>query len=157
MNEDGIIGADTIFEPKPSNPVVICGLPGSGYVGKLAVEHLISVFHAKRFKEYHSPSFPPQANVGDDGIVNQVRGEFYHAETGQGRDLLIFTADAQPTSSRGEYELSDVVVQDGKKLGAVLVISLAAFITGNFSEEELRVLPKLLQALAARRAPWDAE
>jgi acyl transferase domain-containing protein len=29
--------------------------------------------------------------------------------------------------------------------------------TGNFSEEELRLLPKLLQALAARRAPWDAE
>ena len=29
--------------------------------------------------------------------------------------------------------------------------------SGNFSEEELRVLPKLLQALAARRAPWDAE
>jgi acyl transferase domain-containing protein len=30
--------------------------------------------------------------------------------------------------------------------------------TGGFSEEELRLLPKLLQALAARRrAPWDAE
>ena len=30
--------------------------------------------------------------------------------------------------------------------------------TGGFTEEELRLLPKLLQALAdRRRAPWDAE
>jgi hypothetical protein len=136
MSEGGVIAPKSIFEPDPKNPVVVCGLPGSGYVGKLAAEHLISVFHAKRFKEYHSPTFPPQANVGDDGVVHQVRGEFYCAETGQGNDLLIFTADAQPMTSRGEYELSDIVLQDGKRLGATLVISLAAYITGNFSEEQ---------------------
>jgi len=136
MNEGVALSTEALFDPKPRNPVVICGLPGSGYVGKLAVEHLISVFHAKRFKEFHSPSFPPQANVGDDGIVHPVRGEFYYAETGQDNDLLIFTADAQPSTSRGEYELSDVVLQDAKGLGAALVISLAAYITGDFAEEQ---------------------
>ena len=74
--------------------------------------------------------------MGDDGRVHQLRGEFYHAETDQGKDLLIFTADAQPTTSRGEYELSDLVLQDGKGRGANLVVSLAAYITGNFSEEQ---------------------
>jgi len=136
MAENAEIVAETAFEPRPNNPVLICGLPGSGYVGKLAVEHLISVFSARRFKEFHSPSFPPQANVGDDGVVHQVRGEFYFAETGQGRDLLLFTADAQPTTSRGEYELSEMVLRDGKRMGAKLVLSLAAYITGNFSEEQ---------------------
>ena len=124
------------FEPKPKNPVLICGLPGSGYVGKLAAEHLIDVFKAKKFREYDSPTFPPQANVGDDGSVRPVRGEFYYGETGQGRDLLIFTADAQPSTSRGEYELSDIVLKHGRKYGARFVISLAAYITGSFSEEQ---------------------
>jgi len=136
MSEDGVVTTKTIFDPEPKNPVLICGLPGSGYVGKLAIEQLISVFHAKRFKEFHSPSFPPQANVGDDGIVHQARGEFYFAETGESNDLLLFTADAQPTSSRGDYELSDIVLRDGKRLGASLVISLAAYITGDFAEEQ---------------------
>ena len=136
MSEEGIIATETLFEPTPRNPVLVCGLPGSGYVGKLAAEHLISVFNGRRFKEYHSPSFPPQANVGNDGIVHQVRGEYYFAETDQGKDLLIFTADAQPTTSQGEYRLSELVVQEGRRLGAKLVVSLAAYITGNFSDEQ---------------------
>ncbi|MDA4122987.1 MAG: proteasome assembly chaperone family protein [Thaumarchaeota archaeon] len=135
MANDGVITATDIFTPEPKNPVVICGLPGSGYVGKVAVEHLVSVFKAKRFREYNSSSFPPQANIGDDGTVHRLKGEFYYAKTGQGNDLLIFTADAQPTTSRGEYELSETVVKDGKALGAIMVISLAAYITGSFSEE----------------------
>jgi uncharacterized protein len=136
MNDEGVIVTKTLFEPKPKNPVVICGLPGSGYVGKLAVEHLISIFDAKKFMEFQSPTFPPQANVGEDGVVHPVRGEFYHAETGQGNDLLLFTADAQPNTSNGEYELSEIVLREGKRLGAGLVISLAAYITGNFAEEQ---------------------
>lgn len=105
-------------------------------MGKLAAEHLIDVFKAKKFREYDSSTFPSQANVGDDGVIRPIRGEFYHCETGQGRDLLIFTADAQPATSRGEYELSEIVLRQGKKYGARLVISLAAYITGNFSEEQ---------------------
>lgn len=136
MNGEELVERKSLFTPSPKDPVVICGLPGSGYVGKLAVEHLIRVFNAKRFTEFKSPSFPPQANVGDDGRVHPMRGEFYFAETGQGKDLLIFTADAQPTTSLGEYELSDILVRDGKQLGASLVVALAAYITGNFSEDQ---------------------
>jgi proteasome assembly chaperone (PAC2) family protein len=32
---------EIIEMPKLKNPSLICGLPGSGYVGKLAVDHLI--------------------------------------------------------------------------------------------------------------------
>ena len=33
--------------PTLRNPILICGLPGSGYVGKLAIDHLIDKLQAK--------------------------------------------------------------------------------------------------------------
>ena len=49
----------TFSVPAPKNAILICGLPGSGYVGKLGVDHLISVFNAQKVVEYYSTSFPP--------------------------------------------------------------------------------------------------
>ena len=100
----------TFSIPSPKRPILICGLPGSGYVGKLGVDHLISVFAADKVLEYYSPSFPPHVVVGDDGRAKPIRSELYNASTGSENDLLLFTADAQPTTSTGEYELSDQVL-----------------------------------------------
>ena len=33
--------------PKLESPILICGFPGSGYVGKMAVDHLIQELHAE--------------------------------------------------------------------------------------------------------------
>jgi uncharacterized protein len=130
------VSSQSLFEPSPKNPVLICGLPGSGYVGKLAADHLISVFKAKKFLDLFSPSFPPHVNVGEDGRAELLTGELYFCETGQESDLLVFTSDAQPATSKGEYHLSDVVLEEAKKHGVKTVYSLAAYITGGFSREQ---------------------
>ena len=135
-NRQGEIVTRTIFEPKAKSPVLVCGLPGSGYVGKLAVDHLVESFNGKLFEELYSPSFPPHGNVKGDGVVRPIRGELYHCETGQRNDLFVFTADAQPTTSKGEYELCEVVLQAAKKRGATIVFTLAAYITGGFEVEQ---------------------
>ena len=119
--------------PKATNPVLVCGLPGSGYVGKLAADHLVSTFKLKRVAEYTSESFPPQVNVRADGTVEEMKGELYFGQAAKGKDLFVFTADAQPATSNGEYELSDAVVKRAKKCGVKRVYALAAFITGSFS------------------------
>jgi uncharacterized protein (TIGR00162 family) len=124
-----------IESPSPKKPVLICGLPGSGYVGKLAVDYLVTVFKAKKFMEFYSSSFPPHVNVNEGGLATMLKGELYHAETGQQNDLIIFTADTQPTTSSGEYELAEAVVKEAKKMNAELVFSLAAYITGSFVKE----------------------
>jgi len=126
----------SLFEPKMKSPVLVCGLPGSGYVGKLAADHLVETFHGRLFEEFFSGSFPPHANVTDRGIARAIRGELYLCETGQRNDLLVFTADAQPTTSRGEYELSQAVLQAAKRRGATVVFSLAAYMTGAFSADQ---------------------
>ncbi len=121
--------------PSPVKPVLICGLPGSGYVGKLAADYLVTVFKAKKVSEFYSASFPPHVNINDEGVAVRLKGELYHAETGQGNDLLIFTADAQPSTSEGEYDLAEAVLMEAKKLKTTLVFSLAAYITGSFVKE----------------------
>jgi uncharacterized protein len=125
-----------LFEPNPREPILVCGMPGSGYVGKLAVDHLVEAFKGRKFAEAYSAEFPPHGNVNDDGVVSPVRGEFFLCETGQPRDLLVFTADAQPATSNGEYELSEWVLQAAKKYGVKEVFSLAAYITGSFTAEQ---------------------
>jgi hypothetical protein len=119
--------------PKATNPVLVCGLPGSGYVGKLAADHLVSAYKLKKIAEYICESFPPVVNVKADGTTEQMKGELYFGQVARGKDIMVFTADAQPTSSDGEYELSDAVVKMAKKCGVKKVYTLAAYITGSFS------------------------
>ncbi|MDV3277728.1 MAG: proteasome assembly chaperone family protein [Nitrososphaerales archaeon] len=119
--------------PRAKNPVLVCGLPGSGYVGKLGADHLIDVFKGKKVAEYSCDSFPPQVNVKEDGTAEPLKAVLFYARLRKGRDLFIFTADAQPMTSEGEYELSDAVVSFAKRCGVKTVYTLAAYITGAFS------------------------
>jgi uncharacterized protein (TIGR00162 family) len=133
-------------EVSPADPVLVCGLPGSGYVGKLAADHLVELFIARKVAEYACDSFPPQVNVKEDGTAEPIRGEVFYAEAGAGRSVLVFTADAQPTTSEGEYELSDAVIGYAKRHGVKEVYTLAAYITGSFSAE-----PKVYGAATSKR------
>jgi len=128
-----VVNERVIEAPKARDPVLVCGLPGSGYVGKLAADHLVSSFKMKEVAEYTSSSFPPQVSVKEDGTVDPPRGEMYYAAAKGGKGIFVFTADAQPTTSEGEYELSDAVVKFAKKCGVKRVYTLAAYITGSFS------------------------
>jgi uncharacterized protein len=128
-----VVYEKVIDTPQAEDAVLVCGLPGSGYVGKLAADHLVSLFKLKMVAEYSSPTFPPQVSVKEDGTADPPRGELYFAPARKGRSLFVFTADAQPTSSEGEYELSDAVVRFVKKCGVKKVYTLAAYITGSFS------------------------
>jgi uncharacterized protein len=121
--------------PSPSKPVLVCGLPGSGYVGKLAADYLVTVFKATKVAEFLSTSFPPHVNINEEGLALKLRGELFHAETRQKNDLLVFTADAQPGTSEGEYELAESVLALARRMKTELVFSLAAYVTGSFVKE----------------------
>jgi uncharacterized protein (TIGR00162 family) len=128
-----VVTERVIEVPKASNPVLVCGLPGSGYVGKLAADHLVSSFNLRKVAEYSSPTFPPQVSVREDGTADPPRGELYYAPAKRNRGLFVFTADAQPTTSEGEYELSEAVIEFVKRCGVKKVYTMAAYITGSFS------------------------
>ena len=145
MEKDRVVTETVIEVPKGREPVLVCGLPGSGYVGKLAADHLVSSLKLKKVAEYSSPTFPPQVAVKADGTVDPPKAGLFFAQV-RGKGLFVFTADAQPTTSEGEYELSDAVVKFAKKCGVKEVYTLAAYITGSFSNS-----PKVFGAGTSKR------
>lgn len=63
----GEIETRVLSRPRPKNPVLVCGVPGSGYVGKLGADYLVNTFKGQKVVEYYSPTFPPHVNITDDG------------------------------------------------------------------------------------------
>jgi uncharacterized protein (TIGR00162 family) len=117
--------------PELNNPKLICGLPGSGYVGKLAIDYLIDKLQAIQFAEIHSHSFPPQVSIQEDGTLDLVKNSLYYCKGAQ-NDLVFLTGDAQPVSAEGEYSLAEEIVEICKKMNVTEIFTLAAYITGKF-------------------------
>ncbi len=150
--KDAEVRETVIRLPKAGKPVLVCGLPGSGYVGKLAADHLVDTFGLKKVVEYSSRDFPPVVNVKADGTAGEMKGELFFGRAGKGRSILVFTADAQPATSEGEYRLSDAVVKTAKRLGARKVYALAAYITGSFAQ-----VPKVYGAATSKQMAASIE
>ncbi|MDG6899678.1 MAG: proteasome assembly chaperone family protein [Nitrososphaerota archaeon] len=134
MSAATVVKERVLSVPRGRQPVLVCGLPGSGYVGKLAADHLVTSLRLKKIAEYTSAAFPPQVSVKEDGIAEPPKGELFFASMKGKRSIMVFTADTQPTTSEGEYELSDKVVKFAKKCGVKRVYTLAAYITGSFTK-----------------------
>ena len=69
VTRDRVVSERVFEAPRASNPVLVCGLPGSGYVGKLAADHLVSTLKLRKVAEYTSSTFPPQVSVKEDGTA----------------------------------------------------------------------------------------
>ncbi|MEM0030223.1 MAG: proteasome assembly chaperone family protein [Candidatus Nitrosocaldus sp.] len=138
--------------PRLNEPYMICGFPGSGYVGKLAVEHLVQELNAKPIIDIYSYSFPPQVVIRHDGTVELMKNSIYYwqSDGGKGRDdgsgrsssssngtndLLLLTADAQPLTPEGEHLLAEAIIDIADGLNTKMVFTLAAYITGVFVDK----------------------
>lgn len=123
-------------EPQLNKPIMICGLPGIGSVAWLAVNHLQKELNAELFAEVFSPMFSPKVWLTDDGIVKLMKGEFYFWKNkAAAPDLLLFTANEQPYSPEGQYELADIILQVANKFQVARVITMGGMATDKFTEE----------------------
>ena len=124
------------MQPELNEPVMVCGLPGIGSVAWLAANHLQKELKAELFAEIFSPMFSPKVWLTDDGLVKLMKGEFHFwKNTKGGRDLLLFTADEQPYSPEGQYELAGVVLDLAQKFRVKRVITMGGMATDKFTEE----------------------
>ncbi len=123
-------------EPELNKPVMVCGLPGIGSVAWLAVNHLQKELKAELFAEVFSPMFSPKVWLTDEGVVKLMKGDFHFwKNNGGGADLLLFTANEQPYSPEGQYELADVVLDLGQKFEVRRVITMGGMATDRFTEQ----------------------
>jgi uncharacterized protein (TIGR00162 family) len=130
------VNINLLKEPELKNPVLVCGLPGSGFVGKLALEHLTTELNAELFALIYSYNFPPQVLIRPDGTVDIMKNELYYWNSKDtSNDLILYTGDSQPVTPGADYEVADRVLEVAEKLGAKKVFTLAAYITGGFVKE----------------------
>jgi len=117
--------------PTLKDPILICGLPGSGYVAKIALDFLVSELKSIPLATIYSYNLPPQVLIRPDGSAELSKHELSYVK-GQNGDLLLYTGDAQPINPQAEYELSNKVLDFVAEFGVKRVFTLAAYITGQF-------------------------
>jgi uncharacterized protein len=119
--------------PTLRSTILICGFPGSGYVGKLAIDHLINELESIHLADIYSTSFPPQVLIKNTGTVELMKNMLYYVkDTGSKHDFLFLTGDAQPVSSKVEYLLGEEIIKIAKNFDVIQIITLGAYITGMF-------------------------
>lgn len=126
-------------KPKLNKPILIEGLPGMGYVGKLAAEHLLEVLHAEKFAEVLSPHFPHHVVVDEGGTLRPLQNALYRAHL-DGKDVIIWAGDVQPISTEGHYEVVERVLNIVEKLGTKRIFTLGGYATGKYSETRPKVI-----------------
>ena len=120
--------------PELKNPHLICGLPGSGYIGKIAVDYLIEELKGIQFANIFSSSFPPQVSVQADGTIDLMKNTLYYCKN-KPNDIILLTGDAQPVTPESEYAMAEEIIGICEKLGVKNIYTLAAYITGTFSKD----------------------
>jgi hypothetical protein len=98
--------------PKLDHPVLVEGLPGIGYVGRIAAKHLTVELRAKKFAILHSDFFPPQVLVRKSGLIETMKNEFYYWKSQQKgqKDLIIVIGNTQSSTPEGQYALSKKIL-----------------------------------------------
>lgn len=123
--------------PGSKFPTLICGFPGSGYVGKLAIDHLIHELNASHLVDIYSNTFPPQVMIKPDGTVDLIKNAmFYHeSSTSPSLNMMFLTGDSQPSNPDAEYLLAETILEIASKFSVLHVYALAAYITGVFVQK----------------------
>jgi len=119
-------------EPKLDKPVLVQGLPGLGFVGKLAVTYLIEELKPKRFAELYSTYL--MLVDGSTGIHINPNGTFFlpklefYAHNRTKPNIILLTGDTQP-NIYGQYEVAEQVLDIAQKFGCERVIAIGGFQT----------------------------
>ena len=111
--------------PPLHSPHLICGFPGTGLVGKLAVDYLIKELGAIHMADLFSSYFSPQVVIQADGTTNIVKNSLYYVKN---------------TSNSSNKNKSSKIKKEIKEIGKPEV-QLGQTIIGDDSPNTLLPLP----------------
>jgi len=143
-----------IYEKPPlTNPVLIEGLPGIGFVANIAALHLIQELKAKRFAEIRSSSFQDFAITAKNGKARFPTNELYYHKGRDGeRDLIVLYGNTQALTTVGQYELCGRVLDIADELKCRYIITLG----GLRKTEKVDTPPKIFCAASDAETLKDA-
>ncbi len=124
-------------EPDLENPIAVAGLPGIGLIGKMAAEYLVDQLDAEKFAELTSDQFPGWV-LRENGLVRDLKIYFFGVKTKElDRDLIIITSDAQASSPKGQYRLSEKTAEVIKSQDAETCLTMAAFLDSDDEKKDV--------------------
>ena len=86
-----------------NSPYLICGFPGTGLVGKLAVDYLIKELGAIHMADVFSSYFSPQVVIQADGTTNIVKNSLYYVKNNNTNN-----SDNVNKTSKNKKEIKDI-------------------------------------------------
>ena len=87
--------------PSLNSPHLICGFPGTGLVGKLAVDYLIKELGAIHMADLFSSYFSPQVVIQVDGTTNIVKNSLYYVKKNNNNNY-------NDKTSKNKKEIKDI-------------------------------------------------
>ena len=88
--------------PSLNSPYLICGFPGTGLVGKLAVDYLIKELGAIHMADLFSSYFAPQVVIQADGTTSIVKNSLYYVKNNNN-----INNNVNKTSKKNRKEIKD--------------------------------------------------
>lgn len=141
-------------EPELDNPSLVTAWPGVGNVALITATYLKDKLGAEELGEIEPLGFFDLGGVFiKDNLVEPPafpEGKFYYWDSkDEGKDLIIFLAEAQPVT--GSYGYAEIVLDVAQQFGVKRIYSLAAALT-EYNPDQARVLgaassPELLEEL----------
>lgn len=133
------MGVRLYHEPDLHRPDLICGWPGIGRIGIMAVEYLRRAVGAQELGEIEPwDFFAPRRVTIRDGLLEEMEfpsSKFYWHRQGQ-RDLLFFLGEEQPADGQGmyasgakAYHMANLVLDVAAKFGSRRVYTSGAAVT----------------------------
>jgi uncharacterized protein len=90
--------------PSLNSPYLICGFPGTGLVGKLAVDYLIKELGAIHMADVFSSYFSPQIVIQADGTTSIVKNSLYYVKNNNTNN----NSDNVNKTSKNKKEIKDI-------------------------------------------------
>lgn len=108
------------------NGVLIAGLPGIGFVSKLAVDQAARNLKAEHFASLYSPHFPNQVIALKSGKLKPFSMKFYYKKTKKAK-VVFLRGDLQPMTVEGQYEVCSKILNEFSSRGGRKVIAMAGY------------------------------
>jgi len=117
-----------------SSPIFIEGLPGIGNVGKIVIDYLIDLTHAKKIGSLFSHSLPNSVFVNQKNMITLPSIDLYSLKVGK-QDFIFLSGDAQPNEEKASYELSEIILDILEQFKCNKIITLGGIGLNEIPEE----------------------
>ena len=126
------MGIVFLKKPRLKNPVMICGWPGIGNIGFIAVKTLKKGIGAEKFAEIEGCDFfyPRKVRI-IEGLVDDIdfpTSTFYFKKRDHG-DLIIFIGEEQPRGKKKSYQIGEHVLDIATRYRCKRIFTSGAAVT----------------------------